>query len=134
MRDFRKFEVWHQSMELVVRVYNVCHRFPKSIIYDIVQQIQRSAVSIPSNIAEGCSMDAAKQYSRFIQIALGSAFELETQLLISQKRNFIHEEVALFELLLIIQKRLNALNKSIFYTLVRTSNLKSKIERLKTNT
>lgn len=101
-------------MELVDRVYDLCHRFPKSKIYGIVQQIQRSAVSIPSNIAEGCSRDSSKEYSRFIQIALGSAFELETQLLIPQKRNFIHEEVAVFELLLIIQKRLNALNTSIF--------------------
>jgi four helix bundle protein len=113
MRDFRKLEVWHQSMELVDQVYDICHRFPKSEIYGIVQQIQRYAVSIPSNIAEGCSRDSVKEYSRFIQIALGSAFELETQLLISQKRNFIQEDVALFELLLIIQKRLNALNTSI---------------------
>lgn len=101
-------------MELVDRVYEVFYRFPKSEIYGIVQQIQRSAVSIPSNIAEECCRDSAKEYSRFNQIALDSSFELETQLLISQKRNFVHEEVALFELLLIIQKRLNALNKSIF--------------------
>lgn len=113
MRDFRKLEVWHQSMELVDQVYNLCENFPKSELYGLTGQIQRCAVSIPSNIAEGCSRDSSKEYSRFLQIALGSAFELETQLLISQKRKYIHDETETFELLMIIQKRLNALNKSI---------------------
>lgn len=108
-------------MELVDKIYTLCERFPKSEQYGLVQQIQRSAVSIPSNIAEGNSRDSAKECSRFLQISLGSAFELETQLLISQKREYINEEPELFDLLIIIQKRLNALN----YSITRTSNPKS---------
>jgi len=113
MRDFRKLEVWHQSMELTDKIYNLCDIFPRSEQFGIVQQMQRCSVSIPSNIAEGCSRDTSKEYSRFIQIALGSAFELETQLLISQKREFFEGNQDVFELLNIVQKRLNALNKSI---------------------
>ncbi len=113
MRDFRKLEVWHQSMDLVDKIYTLCDSFPKSEQFGLVQQMQRCAVSIPSNIAEGNSRDSEKEYSRFLQIALGSAFELETQLLISQKRKYINDEEDTFELLKIVQKRLNALNKSI---------------------
>ena len=113
MRDFRKLEVWHQSMDLVDKIYTLCDSFPKGEQFGLVQQIKRCAVSIPSNIAEGNSRDSEKEYSRFLQIALGSAFELETQLLISQKRKYINDEEDTFELLKIVQKRLNALNKSI---------------------
>jgi len=113
MRDFRKLEVWHQSMDLVDKIYALCEGFPKNEQFGLVQQIQRCAVSIPSNIAEGNSRDSEKEYSRFLQMSLGSAYELETQLLISKKREYISEEPELFELLGIVQKRLNALNKSI---------------------
>ena len=113
MRDFRKLEVWHQSMDLVDKIYALCEGFPKNEQFGLVQQIQRCAVSIPSNIAEGCSRDSAKEYSRFIQISLGSAFELETHLIISQRRKFIQNQEEIFDTLSVIQKRLNALNKSI---------------------
>ncbi len=140
MRDFRKLEVWHQSMELVDKIYQLCTRFPISEQYGLIQQIQKSAVSIPSNIAEGNSRDSEKEYSRFLQISLGSAFELETQLLISQKRKYISDEPELFELLLIVQKRLNALNQSIKRPSKSKTNLdsfrdqrpKTKDQRLKT--
>ncbi len=110
MRDFRKLEVWQQSMVLVNRVYDVVDKFPKNEMYGISQQIQRCSVSIPSNIAEGCSRKSEKEFSRYLQIALGSSFELETQLLIATKRKYF-EDKALFELLTIVQKRLNKLNQ-----------------------
>jgi four helix bundle protein len=113
MRDFRKLEVWDQSMQLAKMVYKLCESFPKSEIYGITQQIQRCAISIPSNIAEGCSRDSSKEFSRFIQIALGSAFELETQLLLARDFNYFSFNHEIFEFLNVIQKRLNALNSSI---------------------
>lgn len=68
---------------------------------------------IPSNIAEGCSRDSEREFSRFIQIALGSSFELETQLLIAKKRKYFSDDSSIFYLLEIIQKRLNALNNNL---------------------
>ena len=113
MRDFRKLEVWEQSMQLVKMVYKLCETFPKSETYGIKQQIQRCSVSIPSNIAEGCSRDSSKDFSRFIQIALGSSFELETQLLLAKDFEYYNNQHEMFELLNVIQKRLNALHASL---------------------
>lgn len=113
MRDFRKLEVWEQGIKLADLIYSITESFPKSETYGITQQMQRCAVSIPSNIAEGCSRDSEREFSRFIQIALGSSFELETQLLIAKKRNYFTDGTAIFELLETIQKRLNALNNKL---------------------
>ena len=74
--------------------------------------MQRCSVSIPSNIAEGCSRKSDKEFSRFIQISMGSSFELETQLLIALERNYFNDKY-IFELLNVLQKRLNALNQKL---------------------
>lgn len=113
MRDFRKLEVWEQSIQLADLIYDITESFPKTETYGITQQMQRCAVSIPSNIAEGCSRDSEREFSRFIQIALGSSFELETQLLIAKKRKYFNDDSSIFCLLEIIQKRLNALNNNL---------------------
>ena len=86
--------------------------FPKNEQFAISQQMQRCSVSIPSNIAEGCSRKSDKEFSRFIQISMGSSFELETQLLIASKRNYFNDK-HIFELLNVLQKRLNALNQKL---------------------
>lgn len=93
-------------------MYQTCKHFPDSEKYGLVQQIKKCAVSIPSNISEGCSRDSSKEFSRFIQIALGSSFELETQLVISKNLNFLKDS-KLFNELTVIQKQLNSLNQSI---------------------
>ena len=113
MRDFRKLEVWEQSIQLADLIYDITESFPKTETHGITQQMQRCAVSIPSNIAEGCSRDSEREFSRFIQIALGSSFELETQLLIAKKRKYFNDDSSIFCLLEIIQKRLNALNNNL---------------------
>ncbi|MBK9255850.1 MAG: four helix bundle protein [Saprospiraceae bacterium] len=113
MRDFRKLEVWEQSMQLANIIYEICDEFPKSELYGITQQMQRCAVSIPSNIAEGCSRASEREFSRFIQIALGSSFELEIQLFITKNRKYIGDQETVFELLGVVQKRLNALNNKL---------------------
>lgn len=112
MRDFRKLKVYNQSIEFVSKIYQTCKLFPSAEKYGLVQQIQKCAVSIPSNISEGCSRDSSKEFSRFIQIAIGSSFELETQLVISKNLNYL-ENFNLLNELTVIQKQLNSLNQSI---------------------
>jgi four helix bundle protein len=77
MKDFKKLNVWQKSMELVTFVYKVSKEFPVEEKYGLTSQITRSAISIPSNIAEGSSRFSERDYFRFLEIALGSAFELK---------------------------------------------------------
>ena len=98
---------------LVKKIYELTKEMPKSERYNLTDQLKRAAISIPSNIAEGCSRNSSKEFSRYIQIALGSAFEVETQLLIVKDIDFAEIEDSLFENLNRFQKRLNALNKAI---------------------
>ena len=111
--NFRELEVWKESKNLSIRVYNLTRQFPKSEMYGITLQINRAAVSIPSNIAEGAGRNSNKDFSRFINIALGSAFELETQLIITFELNFIenNEYEELIKEIHIIQKKLVNFNK-----------------------
>ena len=115
MRNFRNLHVWSDSIKLVDEVYQFTNLYPASEKWGLSNQMVRCAVSIPSNIAEGCSRQSNKEFSRFVQIALGSGFELETQLIISKNRGFIQSIE--YELLLSdlhsIQKRLNALINSL---------------------
>lgn len=85
--------MWQKAMTLVKEVYLQTENFPKSETYGIVSQIQRAAVSIPANIAEGAGRDSDKEFSRFLDIANGSAFELETLLLLSVSLQYLSEEV-----------------------------------------
>ena len=112
MRNFRKLEVWQQSIDLVDQAYDIVDKFPKNEMYGLSQQIQRCVVSIPSNIAEGCSRQSDKEFSRYIQIALGSSFELETQLIVARNRNY-YTNSEIFNHIDIIQKRLNSLNNRL---------------------
>ena len=88
MRDFKKLRIWQKGFEIAIKAYNLTSSFPKSEQYGLVSQINRSAVSIISNIAEGSSRASDKDYRRFIEISIGSTFELETQILISQSISF----------------------------------------------
>lgn len=83
--SFKKLIVWQKSMELAVEIYKVTRKLPKSELYGLVSQIRKSAVSIPSNIAEGKRRKTRKDFSQFLRIANGSAAELETQIIITKK-------------------------------------------------
>ena len=85
MRDFKELQIWQKEIEIAVKTFQLTDTFPKEDKYGISQQMTRSGVSIPSNIAEGSSRRTEKDYARFIEISLGSSFELETQLIISEK-------------------------------------------------
>lgn len=115
MRNFRNLEVWKEAIDLASFVYTLTKKFPKQEQYGLVSQINRCSVSIPSNIAEGCSRSSEKEYSRFLEIAIGSSFEMETQLEISKNLNYLDSETfkSLVERLNVLQRRINALRTSI---------------------
>ncbi len=83
--SFKDLLVWQRSMQLVKEIYMLCEKLPKSEIFNLRSQMERSAVSIPSNIAEGKKRGTKKDFSQFLRIASGSAAELETQLLIAKE-------------------------------------------------
>ena len=81
--NFRKLTIWKDGLAIVKETYAITKNFPKPEIYALSSQMQRSSVSIPSNIAEGTSKGTDKHFSQYLETALGSAFEWETQLIIS---------------------------------------------------
>ena len=89
---YKDLEAWKEAIKLVKKVYDITSAFPKSEMYGLVSQINRCAVSIPSNIAEGCSRYSDKDTIRFIDIAIGSLAELDTQLIIAEELGFISYE------------------------------------------
>lgn len=115
MRNFREYEVWKNAIQLVNVIYEISALNPINEKYGITSQINRAAISIPSNIAEGASRSSEKDFKRFIEISLGSAFELETLLEISKNRKFIDQEnyVNVLDKLESIQKQLNALRTTL---------------------
>jgi four helix bundle protein len=96
MNYFKELKVWQKAINLVTETYRKSGDYPKEELYGLTSQIRRSAVSIPSNIAEGCGRKTNKDFSNFLGIALGSAFEFETQLIISRNLQFIPENDFLF--------------------------------------
>lgn len=110
MRDFRKLEIWIMSKDFVKEVSQLSSSFPENEKFGLVNQINRAAVSIPSNIAEGCNRATNKDFKRFIDIALGSSFELETQLIISKDLKYVSDAnfLILIDKLAQIQKRLSS--------------------------
>lgn len=84
MKDFKDLKVWGKSHEVALAVYKCTARFPKEELYGLTSQIRRSASSIPANIAEGCGRRSDGELSRFLQIARGSASELEYHLLLAR--------------------------------------------------
>ncbi|MBU3822415.1 four helix bundle protein [Flavobacteriaceae bacterium XHP0103] len=91
-KTFRKLLVWQKSMVLVTDIYKEVKIFPQDEQYALTSQIKRSATSIPSNIAEGYGRDGKKDYLRFLNIALSSLFELQTQIEIAYNLQFLKED------------------------------------------
>jgi len=93
VNSYRDLIVWQKSMSLVTELYSVTHNFPSSEIYALTSQIRRCAISIPSNIAEGYGRNSTGDYRRFLQIAAGSLFELQTQIEIALNLNYISRDI-----------------------------------------
>jgi len=89
MNSYKELKVWQKAMELVTVVYRATGEFPKEEQYGLTSQMRRSAVSVPSNIAEGWGRGNTGEYIRFLGIARGSLMELETQIIISEKLSFL---------------------------------------------
>jgi four helix bundle protein len=109
MRDHKELDVWKRAVEVVTEIYTVTKCFPKEEIYGITNQMRRSAVSIPSNIAEGAARQTEKEFVQFLYIALGSAAELETQLLVAKNLDFVQDIALVLDKISNVQKMLNGL-------------------------
>jgi four helix bundle protein len=117
--DYRNLKVWQKSHLLTLSLYKLTAKFPQSEMYGLTSQIRRAAVSIPANIAEGCARGGDAEFGRFLQIAKGSAGEIDYHLLLAKDLKLISETE--------YQKILPSVNEvrrmlSSFVTKLRTSN------------
>lgn len=94
MKNFKKLIVWKNAHDLVLQLYEVISSFPENEKYGLVSQIRRTAASVPTNIAEGCGRKTDAELSRFLQIAFGSASEVEYLIILSKDLNFIDEKLS----------------------------------------
>lgn len=90
-RDYRDLIVWKKSMDLVVAIYQCTKEFPESEKFGLISQMRRSAISIPSNLAEGSKRGSSKDFRQFVLIAYGSGAELETQLEIAKRLKYLQD-------------------------------------------
>lgn len=113
--NYQKIRVWRKSRELSVIIYKITADFPKSEQFGLVSQMRRSAVSVPSNIAEGYMRKSSADFKRFLGISLGSLVELETQALIAKDLNYVKEDdvtrlfseiESVFRMLTVFQKKI----------------------------
>lgn len=92
MHSFRELTVWQRAMRVVKQIYEITKGFPDEERYGLVAQMRRSAVSIPSNIAEGHTRQTKKEFKQFLAIARGSAAELQTQLMLARDLGYVTNE------------------------------------------
>lgn len=92
MADYKNLKVWQNAISLTMRIYDVADKFPNYERYGLANQMERAAVSIPSNIAEGCGRQSDKEFYYFLHIAKGSIYELQTQLYIASGRGYMSDE------------------------------------------
>ena len=91
IQSYKDLLIWQKGIEITDKVYLLTKSFPNEEIYSLTNQIKRATVSIPSNIAEGFGRNSTKSYVNFLKISRGSLYELETQLIIAEKQNFISD-------------------------------------------
>jgi len=93
VKDYKDLKVWQTGIEIVDKIYAVTANFPKDELYGLVSQMRRASVRIPSNVAEGFARHHAKEYKQFLYISLGSCAELDTQLVIANRRKYITKKI-----------------------------------------
>lgn len=115
MQDFKNLKVWQRSHHLVKMIYHITHHFPQEEIFNLTRQIRRSAISIASNISEGCGRGSDTDFARFIQIAIGSASELEYRILLAKELDYltVTEYSELTEEIIKVKKMLTSLKKKL---------------------
>lgn len=92
VKDYRELIVWQKTMDFMEYIYRATSKFPKEELYGLVSQMRRAAVSIPSNIAEGQARNTTRDFLHFLAIAYGSLKEVETQVLISERLDYINKQ------------------------------------------
>jgi four helix bundle protein len=101
MKNYKELNVWKKGIELVKCTYQLAKLFPNEEKFGMISQMTRAAISIPANIAEGSSRNSDKDYARFLQIALGSAFELQTYYILCRELKWVSEnEIEKIEIIL----------------------------------
>ena len=115
IKNFQDLRIWQKGIEVVKDIYIVTKKFPKEELYGLTSQMRRSAVSIPSNIAEGFRRYHNKEYKQFLYIAMGSCAELETQIIIATELGYINNinKIEIVEKLKYICRMINQLIKKI---------------------
>lgn len=115
MRNFRKLDIWTNGIKLVKKVYLISEKLPSNEKFGLRSQITRAAVSVPSNIAEGASRNSEVEFKRFLEISLGSLFEVETQIIIIKELQLVSKEELkeIFELIEKEGKMINGLINKI---------------------
>ncbi len=120
MHNFRELKIWQEAMEIAKSTYKITKSFPTSETYGLVSQMNRAAVSIPSNIAEGAGRNGNKEFTQFLNTSMGSCFELETQLLLAYEFSYIKKDD--LEILILninkLEKMINALISTLRKQLV----------------
>ena len=91
VKSFKDLEIWQKGIELVVDIYKTTKNFPKDELYSLTSQLKRAAVSIPSNIAEGCGRHYTAEYKQFLYVTIGSCAEVQTQLIIASKLGYLKD-------------------------------------------
>ena len=115
MKSYRDLIVWQKSMRLVTRIYLITKELPKNELYGLTSQIRRSSISLPSNIAEGYGRNSTNDYIRFLQIACGSLYEVQTQLEICRNLEYLSKELfnEIYEQSREIERMLNSLIRKL---------------------
>lgn len=94
MHNFKELKVWQKAVDMAVKIYTITKSFPSEEKFGLVSQMRRAGVSIPSNIAEGCAKTSSKSFVNSLEINLGESFELETQMIISERVGILDAEIA----------------------------------------
>lgn len=118
MRDFRELKIWEAAHYLTLKIYKITKRFPREETYALTSQMRRSSSSIPTNIAEGCGRGTNKEFAHFLQIAIGSSYELDYQILLAKELEYISGDVyqELSSEVSSLQKQIAALLKKVKLT------------------
>lgn len=115
MHNFRELKIWQEAIKITKLTYQLTKLFPASELYGLTSQMNRAAISIPSNIAEGAGRNSNKEFTQFLNITMGSCFELETQITIAFELSYIQKED--LETFIIDLNRLEKMINSLITTL-----------------
>lgn len=112
MKNYKELIIWQKGIQLIKKVYQLSKQFPAEEKYGLVSQMTRAAVSISANIAEGSSRNSDKDYARFLQIALGSAFEVQTYLVIAKEMT-LAKNIDIIEVEMMLEEEIKMIHSFI---------------------